>query len=83
MILSMPFDVGTDLILKCIDSINKERIYLEWLVQLPLQRFEKEYISFKEYYDKRTGKNISTKSDAEIIEIARETERYFNGDWII
>lgn len=76
----MPFDEGVRLIVKCLEKVKEERIYLEWLVQLPLQRFEKEYISFKEYYDKRTGKNISTKSDAEIIEIARETERHFNGN---
>ena len=76
----MPFDEGVRLIVKCLEKVKEERIYLAWLVQLPLQRFEKEYISFKEYYDKRTGKNISTKSDAEIIEIARESERYFNGD---
>lgn len=53
---------------------------VEWLVQLPMQRFETDFITYNEYYDQRMGKNISTKSDAEIIEIARETERYFNGD---
>lgn len=65
---------------KCMEKVGEERIYLEWLVQLPMQRFETEFISYNEYYDKRTGRNISTKTDAEIIEIARETERYFDGD---
>lgn len=76
----MPFDEGVRLIVKCLEKVKEERIYLEWLVQLPMQRFETDFITYNEYYDKRTGRNISTKSDSEIIEIARETERYFNGD---
>lgn len=79
----MPIEIGIPLIEKCIEKEKEKRIYLEWLVQLPSQAYLElnDRIPYNEYLDNRTGKNIVTKSSAEIMAEAEEIRKRFENGY--
>ena len=56
-----------------------ERIFQQWLVQLPNMDNE-HYTSFEEYRDKMTGANIDTRSRAEIIKEIEDMHKKAKGE---
>ena len=51
-----------------VEEEAKERYRQEWLSLLPVMVFAKHYMTFEEYYETCTGKNIDTRPVDEIIE---------------
>lgn len=56
------------LFLKAIENDMDDRLFHQWAVQLPIMSLKMvEYMSFEEYKNKVTCRNIDLRSDAEII----------------
>ena len=51
----------------------EEKIRMQWVVQLPFMG--ENYISFKEYFDKVTGRNVDLRSAEEIIKDIEEAHK--------
>ena len=67
-------DTGLGLILKALEQVRDERIFQQWVVQLPHMGSDN-YISLADYKDKLTGANIDRRSVAEILADLDEVER--------
>ena len=67
-------DTGLGLIIKAMEQERDERIFLQWVVQLPWMGKEN-YISHADYKNKLTGANIDRRSVAEIMAELNEVER--------
>ena len=67
-------DTGLGLIIKALEQERDDRIFQQWVVQLPYMGKE-HYISFADYKDKLTGANIDRRSVAEIMADLDEVER--------
>lgn len=68
------------LVLKALEDENKERFRAEWLSLLPCMVFTNHYMTFEQYYDTVTGKNIDNRPVEEIIaEIDRKHAEVKNG----
>ena len=53
---------------KAREGKNREDAYQEWLAQLPFMiRKEAKYISFTDYWDRVSGKNLDLRPDSEIL----------------
>lgn len=63
-----------DLILKAMEKNREERIFQQWVVQLPWMSQERQ-ISFADYKDRVTGANIDRRSVAELWADLDEVER--------
>jgi hypothetical protein len=72
---------GLSLILKAIEKNREDRIFQQWVVQLP-NMGQDNYVSFADYKDRVTGANIDRRSVAEIeADLARaEQELQGGGD---
>lgn len=57
---------------------KEERIYLQWLVQLPNMNNEN-YVAYSEYYDRITGKNIDYRPTEAIVEETEQLEKKIKG----
>lgn len=55
-----------------LEKDKEEQIYLQWCAMLPQMN---KYMSFKDFYDKITGKYIDTRSTEEILAEIEETHR--------
>ena len=77
-ILQLDADTGCDLILKALEQERDDRIFQQWVVQLPLMGKEN-FVSFADYKDKLTGANIDRRSVAEIMAELDEVERELKG----
>ena len=66
-IKEMRLDEFLELIGLAVEEEQKEKHRQEWLHLLPLMISSGKYMSFDEYYDKVTGKNIDMRSTEEII----------------
>lgn len=55
------------LLLKALEEESKEKYRREWLSLLPCMVFSSHYMTFDEYYDTVTGRNIDTRPVDEII----------------
>lgn len=73
-ILNLEINEGIELINKAIEKRQEEKYFTMWSTQLPFMN-EENYISFEDYCDKLTGKNIVTKSKEEILKEAEEIEK--------
>ena len=71
----MPAGPGLDLIEKAQEETRTERIFQQWVVQLPLMGYTGTYVGFADYKDRVTGANIDRRSAAEIMAEADEIER--------
>lgn len=64
----IPSEVALELFLNAIEQSREEKIFEQWVAQLPFMSARiLEYMSFEDYRDKITLKNIDTRSTAEII----------------
>lgn len=72
---------GLSLILKAIEKNREDRIFQQWVVQLP-HMGQDNFVSFADYKDRVTGANIDRRSVAEIeVDLARaEQELQGGGD---
>ena len=77
-ILQLDADTGGALILKALEQERDDRIFQQWVVQLPLMGKEN-FVSFADYRDNLTGANIDRRSVAEIMTELDEVERELKG----
>ena len=77
-ILQLDADTGCDLILKAQEQERDDRIFQQWVVQLPLMSQEN-FVSYADYNDKVTGANIDRRSTAEILAELDEVEKELQG----
>lgn len=71
----MPAECGLDLIEKAKEETRNERIFQQWVVQLPLMGYTGIYVGFADYKDRVTGANIDRRPTAEIMAEVDEIER--------
>ena len=70
---------GLSLILKAIEKDREERIFQQWVAQLPWMDRDN-FISFADYKDRVTGANIDRRSVAEIeADLARAEQELKGG----
>lgn len=55
-----------------LEKERQENFHLQWCAMLP--QFDK-YMTFTEFYDKMTGRNVDTRSTEEILADIEETHR--------
>lgn len=67
-------ETGLGLIVKALEQERDDRIFQQWVVQLPHMGRDN-FISFTDYKDKVTGANIDRRSTAEILAELDEVER--------
>ena len=77
-ILQLDADIGCALILKAQEQERDDRIFQQWVVQLPLMGKEN-FVSFAAYKDNVTGANIDRRSVAEIMAELDEVEKELQG----
>lgn len=66
-------DTGLGLIIKALEQERDDRIFQQWVVQLP--HMGDNFISFADYKDRLTGANIDRRPVAEIMAELDEVER--------
>lgn len=71
----MPAESGLALIKKAREETRNERIFQQWVVQLPWMGYTGSFTSFADYKDRVTGANIDRRSTAEIMAEIDEIER--------
>lgn len=71
----MPADTGMALVAKAMEKAREDRIFQQWVVQLPVMAYSGKSISFADYKDKVTGANIDRRSTAEILAELDDLER--------
>lgn len=67
-------DAGLSLILKAMEKSRDERLFQQWVTQLPWMDKDN-FVSFADYKDRVTGANIDRRSVAEIMKELDEVER--------
>lgn len=65
---------GISLILKAMEKDRDDRLFQQWVAQLPWMDKES-FLSFADYRDRVTGANIDLRSTAEILAELDEVER--------
>lgn len=66
--LDLPADVGVNLLVEARERDRDDWLRREWVSILPwMQTGQLKLIQLDEYLDSRTGRNIDTRSNAEII----------------
>ena len=53
---------------------QEERIFQQWVAQLPVMAYTGKYVSFADYKDRVTGANIDRRSTAELMKELDEVE---------
>lgn len=74
-ILQLDANTGAPLILKALEQNRDERIFQQWVAQLPIMAYAGKYVSFADYKDRVTGANIDRRSTAEIMAELDDVER--------
>jgi len=74
-ILQLDAPAGLELIAKAMEKEREDRIFQQWVVQLPLMGYTGMYVGFADYKDRVTGANIDRRSTAEIMAEIDEIER--------
>lgn len=77
-ILQLDADTGCALVQKAQEQERDDRIFQQWVVQLPLMGRDN-FVSFADYKDNLTGANIDRRSTAEILAELDEVERELQG----
>ncbi len=67
--------VGLPLIAKAREKRQEDRLFQQWVVQLPLMAFTGEITSFADYKSRATGANIDLRPTAEILAELDEVEK--------
>lgn len=78
-ILRLDADAALELIRKAREKGREERIFQQWVAQLPVMAFSGVSISFPEYKDRVTGANLDLRPVAEIEAELDEVERELQG----
>lgn len=74
--MELEFPYAVDFIVFAKNKELEERLFIQWVIQLPWMSAEDDtYISFEDYKDRVTGANICKKSRAEIIAECFDIER--------
>lgn len=73
-ILQLDADTGCGLILKALEQERDDRIFQQWVVQLPLMGPDN-FVSLADYKDRVTGANIDRRSAAEILAELDDVEK--------
>lgn len=66
-VLQMDAEIGLPLIERAIMKDRDDRIFIQWVAQLPVMAYTGESVSFADYKDRVTGANIDRRSTAEIM----------------
>ena len=74
-ILQLDADIGLELTAKALEQERDERIYRQWVAQLPVMSFTGVNMSFADYKDRVTGANIDRRTTAEILADLDDAER--------
>ena len=77
-IKGLDIETGHAIIEKAKKKEKDERIFLQWLVQIPVMALSGEAVSLDDYRDQVTGANIDTRPTAEILAELAEVERGFS-----
>lgn len=73
-------NAGLSLILKAIEKDRDDRLFQQWVAQLPWMG-QDNFVSFADYKDRATGANIDRRSVAEIeADVARAEQELKGGD---
>lgn len=67
--------VGLPLIAKAREKRQEDRLFQQWVVQLPLMALTGEITSFADYKSRATGANIDLRPTAEILAELDEVEK--------
>lgn len=76
-VMSLDLETALRLIIKAKEEERDERIFRQWVAQLPLMAMSGEPISFEDYRDRVTGANIDLRPTAEIMAELDDVERKF------
>lgn len=78
-ILHTDADTGADLILKAMEKERDDRIFQQWVAQLPVMAYTGKPVSFAEYRDRLTGANIDCRPvsviEAELDAVEKELQK--------
>jgi len=73
-ILQLDAPAGLELIAKAMEKEREDRIFQQWVVQLPVMAYTGKPVSFADYKDRVTGANIDRRSTAELMKELDEVE---------
>lgn len=73
--MQLDIDIGIALIDTALEKNRDERLFQQWVAQLPVMAITGKVVSFSVYKDRVTGANIDRRSTAEIINEIDEVER--------
>lgn len=73
-ILQLDVTAGLELIAKALEKEREDRIFQQWVVQLPVMAYTGKPVSFADYKDRVTGANIDRRSTAELMKELDEVE---------
>lgn len=76
-VLQLNLETGIALIEKALEKERDERLHRQWTAQLPVMAFTGEVMSFADYKDMATGKNIDFRPTAVIEQELDEVEAMF------
>ena len=74
-VLQTDVETGLALIQQAKEKDKEERIFQQWVAQLPLMAYTGEFTSFADYKDRVTGANIDLRSTTEIMAELDEVEK--------
>lgn len=79
--MNLDFDDAVEFIVLAKNKELEDRLFMQWVVQLPWMSSEDDsYISFEDYRDRLTGKSICMKSKAEILAESLKIEAAARGE---
>lgn len=76
-VMSLEFENGLEIVTKAMEKERDERIFQQWVVQLPAMAMTDKVMSFEDYRDRVTGANIDRRSTRDILLEMDEVEREF------
>ena len=76
-VMSLEFTHGLELMAKAREKERDERIFQQWVVQLPAMSMNGTVMSFDEYHSRVTGANIDRRPTLEILKEMDELEKEF------
>ena len=66
-VLQLDALAGLELIAKAMEKEREDRIFQQWVVQLPVMAYSGQSVSFADYKDRVTGANIDRRPTAELM----------------
>lgn len=75
--MALDLEDGLQLICKAQEKERDERIFQQWVAQLPIMAMGDNVVSFDDYRDRVTGANIDLRPTADILAELAEVEKQF------